>query len=168
MFKIISLTMVLEEMVEARSDFAKKRSLRENKTPPNWNIFFTKTHIFFINFNKCELALHIFYWNFNFLPKKFVNYHKIKKREIKNLPNINKIVHISLVLDFKFLQKSKTIILKIVEQSLYPTHSTNFLFFLNFLQFFHYFTTQKMFMGPFFGKFKNLASTILLIPCYDV
>ena len=52
--------MVLEEMVEARSDFAKKRSLRENKTPPNSNIFFTKTHIFFINFNKCELALHIF------------------------------------------------------------------------------------------------------------
>ena len=99
--------MVLEEKVEASSDFAKNRSLRENKTPPNWNIFFTKTHIFFINFNKCELALHIFYWNFNFLPKKFVNYHKIKKREIKNLPNINKIVHVSLVLDFKFLQKQK-------------------------------------------------------------
>lgn len=113
--RLVISPMVLEEMVEARSDFAKKRSLRENKTPPNWNIFFTKTHIFFINFNKCELALHIFYWNFNFLPKKFVNYHKIKKREIKNLPNINKIVHISLVLDFKFLQKSKTIILKIVE-----------------------------------------------------
>ena len=106
--------MVLEEMVEARSDFAIKRSLRENKTPPNWNIFFTKTHIFFIDFNKCELALHIFYWNFNFLPKKFVSYHKIKTREIKNPPNINKIIHISLVLDFKFLQKSNTIVLKIV------------------------------------------------------
>merc|ERR1712062_856854 len=101
--------MVLEEMVEARSDFAIKRSLRENKTPPNWNIFFTKTHIFFINFNKCELALHLLL-EFQFLPKNFVNYHKIKKRDIKNLPNINKIVHISLVLDFKFLQKSKTII----------------------------------------------------------
>ena len=149
--------MVLEEMVEARSDFAKKRSLRENKTPPNWNIFFTKTHIFFIDFNKCELALHIFYWNFNFLPKKFVSYHKIKTREIKNPPNINKIIHIFFIVYFKFLKTLKQMLW-------YPTHSTNFWPFLHFFIIFHYFTPYNMSMGDFFGKFKNLATTILIIP----
>ena len=38
--------MVLEGMVETRSDFAKKSSLCKNKTPPNWILFFIKTHIF--------------------------------------------------------------------------------------------------------------------------
>ena len=42
----VIITMVLKRMVEARSDFAKKRSLWENKNTPNWNIFFAKTHIF--------------------------------------------------------------------------------------------------------------------------
>ena len=52
---------------------------------------------------------------FWFSAKEVCELSQNQKHEIKNLPNINKIVHISLVLDFKFLQKSKTIILKIVE-----------------------------------------------------
>ena len=31
----------IRRMVEARSDFAKKVSLRENKTLPNWKIIFS-------------------------------------------------------------------------------------------------------------------------------
>ena len=52
-----------------------------------------------------------------------MSYHKIKTREIKNPPNINKIIHISLVLDFKFLQKSNTIVLKIVLVNKYYEYS---------------------------------------------
>ena len=63
--------MVLEEMVEARSDFAIKRSLRENKTPPNWKFFMSKHRYFYINCNKYDFILYCLL-EFQFLAKKFV------------------------------------------------------------------------------------------------
>ena len=112
------------------------------------------------------MSIHcIGYYNFNFQPKKLKINHKFKKCQIKFPPNINKIIHIFFIVDFKFLKTLKTNALMIVENTLYPTHSTNFLPFLHFLRIFHYFNPQNMSMGDFFGKFKNLASTILIIPC---
>ena len=63
----------------------KKRPLRKNKTPPNWILFFTKTHIFFINFNKCEFTLNLFYWNFNFLPQNLWIIRRSKNTKLKTI-----------------------------------------------------------------------------------
>ena len=65
-------------MVEARSDFAKKVSLRENKTLPNWKIISSITWILSYKLQKNDYTLH---WllQFQFLAKKMKINEKFKK-----------------------------------------------------------------------------------------
>ena len=102
------------------------------------------------------------------MPKSLWIYPKFQKCQIKNPPNINKIVHKSYIVDFKFLKKLKTNALVIVEQTLYPTHSTNFLSFLHFLEF-SFFSLHKICPWEnFLAKSKTLHSPSVLAPWCNI
>ena len=77
--------MVLEGMVEARSDFAKKRSLRENKSPPILILFFTKTHIIFQNYYLYGFLKVTILFKMSFFLSDALNEHDVVKDTSKDL-----------------------------------------------------------------------------------